>query len=239
MARTEAQKRASAKYNKDHTKLFTMRLQLNGDEDIMAYLDALPNKQGRVKDLIRADIARANSGKKEEEKKMKYQVNYTDPTTGANSPIDTITARAGYTAEDYIRDCNENADSDWCEMLHRGEVSLELIEPAPTWGGPFNMLPARLFNGTGLIHYHRLHQRSFGPRDFWRTVKGRGHAGQVPSRDFLRVAGFVWIPFDDDGFCLVFIAVVVLQEEDARYRVDLSGQHILLHQILEHSPRSF
>lgn len=65
MARTEAQKRASAKYNKDHTKLFTMRLQLNGDEDIMAYLDALPNKQGRVKELIRADIARANSGKKQ------------------------------------------------------------------------------------------------------------------------------------------------------------------------------
>lgn len=71
MARTEAQKRASAKYNKDHTKLFTVRLQLNGDEDIMEYLDALPNKQGRVKELIRADIARANSEKKEEETNMK------------------------------------------------------------------------------------------------------------------------------------------------------------------------
>ena len=59
---------------------------------------------------------------------MRYQVNYTDPATGANSPIDTITARAGYTAEDYIRDCDENADSEWCEMLHRGEVSLEPIE---------------------------------------------------------------------------------------------------------------
>jgi len=59
---------------------------------------------------------------------MKYQINYTDPTTGATSPIDTVDAYEGYTAEDYIRDCRENADEDWIEMLDAGTVSVELIE---------------------------------------------------------------------------------------------------------------
>lgn len=115
-------------YAQEHFRQIKFNLSDIYDKDIISHLDSVQNKQGYIKSLIRADIARANSGKKEEEQKMKYQVNYTDPTTGANSPIDTITARAGYTAEDYIRDCDENADSDWCEMLHRGEVSLELIE---------------------------------------------------------------------------------------------------------------
>ena len=59
---------------------------------------------------------------------MKYQINYTDPATGATSPIDTVDACEGYTAEDYIRDCRENADEDWIEMLDAGTVSVELIE---------------------------------------------------------------------------------------------------------------
>lgn len=108
MARTEAQKRASAKYNKDHTKLFTMRLQLNGDEDIMAYLDTLPNKQGRVKELIRADIARANSGKKEEEQTMKKIYDLRINSHGKAQPMSdgffasTAALVNGYNEADYI-----------------------------------------------------------------------------------------------------------------------------------------
>lgn len=58
----------------------------------------------------------------------KYQVNFTDSQTGATSAIDIITEKDGYTAEDYIRDCDANADSDYCDMLHSGEVTLEEID---------------------------------------------------------------------------------------------------------------
>lgn len=65
--------------------------------------------------------------KKEEEKNMtEWTVWYTDPETGASSPIDTITAPEDYTAADYIRDCAGNADDAWNEMLEAG--SIDLIE---------------------------------------------------------------------------------------------------------------
>lgn len=57
-----------------------------------------------------------------------YEVNLYDPTTGATSAIDTIKAPKGYTAEDYIRDCEKNADDAWNEMLAHGEVSLTEVE---------------------------------------------------------------------------------------------------------------
>lgn len=53
---------------------------------------------------------------------MNYEVNLT--VNGATSPIDTVKAREGYTAADYVRDCNMYADADWCEMLASGEVTL-------------------------------------------------------------------------------------------------------------------
>lgn len=59
---------------------------------------------------------------------MKYQVNYIDPKTRANSEIDTVEAPEGYTAADYIADCDENADAEWCEMLHVGTVTIDAIE---------------------------------------------------------------------------------------------------------------
>lgn len=57
---------------------------------------------------------------------IRYTVEYTDPSTGATSPVDTITAPEGYTAADYIRDCKANADDAWNEMLEAG--SIDLIE---------------------------------------------------------------------------------------------------------------
>lgn len=139
MAVSEAHKRASMKYDKENMRQIKFNLSLKYDQDVIAMLDSVPNKQGYIKELIRADIAaRANSKKEEPTMKetvsisqaatVRYQVEYTDPDTGATSPIDTINARAGYTADDYIRDCDENADSNWCEMLHRGTVTLQELD---------------------------------------------------------------------------------------------------------------
>ena len=58
----------------------------------------------------------------------KYEIDYTDPATGVTSPIDTQYAGEGYTAEQYIADCERNADEDWCEMLRNGTV--EVVEIA-------------------------------------------------------------------------------------------------------------
>ena len=57
----------------------------------------------------------------------KYEVNFTDYSTGATSPIDTVTKPDGYTAEQYIKDCKENADDEWNEMLKNGEVTITEI----------------------------------------------------------------------------------------------------------------
>lgn len=46
---------------------------------------------------------------------------------GAESPIDQIVTDAGYTAEQYVKDCEENSDPEWIEMLHSGEIILEEI----------------------------------------------------------------------------------------------------------------
>lgn len=56
----------------------------------------------------------------------KYQVNLTE-TTGATSAIDIITAADGYTAEQYVKDCNANADDDWCNMVNSGIITLEEV----------------------------------------------------------------------------------------------------------------
>lgn len=55
---------------------------------------------------------------------MKYQINYTDEN-GATTAIDTVVAGVGYTAEDYITGCKNNADAEWCEMLERGTVTVD------------------------------------------------------------------------------------------------------------------
>lgn len=73
-------------------------------------------------------MRQAAGDKEDKEMKKKYVVEYTDPKTGATSPIDNFTAEDGYTAEQYIKDCDSNADDEWCEMLHRGTVELVEVE---------------------------------------------------------------------------------------------------------------
>lgn len=57
MKTTEAQKRATAKYQAKNTRMFTLRLNLNTDMDIIEKLEQVESKQGYIKKLIRADIA--------------------------------------------------------------------------------------------------------------------------------------------------------------------------------------
>lgn len=59
---------------------------------------------------------------------VKYQIDFYDYSNGATSPIDTVDAQEGYTAEQYIADCEKNANEDWREMLRGGEVIVIAID---------------------------------------------------------------------------------------------------------------
>lgn len=48
-------------YDKSHTIKICLKLNLTHDADILAALEASGNKQGYIKSLIRADIAKLNS----------------------------------------------------------------------------------------------------------------------------------------------------------------------------------
>ena len=51
-----AQIRASAKYDKTHTKGIYLKFNKVTDKDILEKLETVKNKQKYIKDLIRADI---------------------------------------------------------------------------------------------------------------------------------------------------------------------------------------
>ena len=53
---TEAQKAATAKYDKENTKSVYLKLNKNTDSDILEKLEQVQNKQGYIKNLIRKDI---------------------------------------------------------------------------------------------------------------------------------------------------------------------------------------
>lgn len=59
MGETEAQKRARLKYESEHTTQIKLKLNRNTDADILEKLNSVPNKQGYIKELIRADIAKS------------------------------------------------------------------------------------------------------------------------------------------------------------------------------------
>lgn len=56
MKTTAAQSRASAKYDKAHTKGIYLKLNLETDKDIIEYLKDVDNVQGLIKELIRRHI---------------------------------------------------------------------------------------------------------------------------------------------------------------------------------------
>jgi predicted nucleotidyltransferase len=53
---TEAQKRASAKYDKANTRSVLLKFNTTNDADILTMLDEVENRQGYIKGLIRNDI---------------------------------------------------------------------------------------------------------------------------------------------------------------------------------------
>lgn len=58
MKTTDAQMRATAKYDKENTVRLSLKLNLNTDSDILAKLESVESKQGYIKALIREDIER-------------------------------------------------------------------------------------------------------------------------------------------------------------------------------------
>lgn len=60
---TEAQKRATQKYDKENTVQYHLKLNKNTDSDIIEFLDTLPielgGKQGFIKGLIRDYISQS------------------------------------------------------------------------------------------------------------------------------------------------------------------------------------
>lgn len=56
MANSEARLRANKKYDDANTRQIKIKLNLKTDADVLHALDSVPNKQGYIKALIRADI---------------------------------------------------------------------------------------------------------------------------------------------------------------------------------------
>lgn len=57
----------------------------------------------------------------------RYEVIYVEPEMRVASPVDVIYESENYTADDYIRDCMNNAEDDWCKMLLAGEIYLNKV----------------------------------------------------------------------------------------------------------------
>lgn len=53
---TEAQKRAAEKYDANNTIQIKLKLNKKTDADIIERLESIGNKQGYIKEIIRADI---------------------------------------------------------------------------------------------------------------------------------------------------------------------------------------
>lgn len=56
MATTDAQRRATAKYDAKATRHYHLKLNRKTDADVIAALDAAPSTQGYIKALVRANI---------------------------------------------------------------------------------------------------------------------------------------------------------------------------------------
>lgn len=57
----EKQNAYIAQWSKEHTKGIYLKLSKNTDADIISWLSNMTNKQGYIKELIRADIRAWNS----------------------------------------------------------------------------------------------------------------------------------------------------------------------------------
>ena len=61
---TEANKRASKKYDQRNTKMISVKLNKNTDADIFKHLENIENKQRYIKGLIRKEIKEEDESQK-------------------------------------------------------------------------------------------------------------------------------------------------------------------------------
>lgn len=59
---SEAQKRASQKYDAENTKQYKVKLNKRTDEDIMNQIKRLTTFQGYIKELVRKDMEKHQNG---------------------------------------------------------------------------------------------------------------------------------------------------------------------------------
>lgn len=59
---TNAQKKASAKYDKENAVVLTFKLNKKTDADILAALETVTNRNGFIKKIIREKIAESEKG---------------------------------------------------------------------------------------------------------------------------------------------------------------------------------
>lgn len=123
MGTSEAQRRAAQKYKKANTRQISFCFSNIYDADIISKLDAVESKQGYIKDLIRADIARANSGKKEEEKKMSKEISLDNgmhymSAAEAAEEIRRKEAEDGWPAKRQWEAIYNMMDAKLCEIVH-------------------------------------------------------------------------------------------------------------------------
>lgn len=55
---TEAQRKASASYDRKNTKMFTIKLNYNTDANLIAWLEVQPNVQGFIKRILNSELDR-------------------------------------------------------------------------------------------------------------------------------------------------------------------------------------
>ena len=60
---TDAQRRATAKYDAKNTKQYHLKLNTGTDADIIQWLEKVGNPQGYIKQLIREDMEGKTDGK--------------------------------------------------------------------------------------------------------------------------------------------------------------------------------
>lgn len=110
MSVSKAHTRASIKYNEANMRQVKFNFSMKYDTDILTYLDSLPNKQGYIKALIRADIA----AQQKKEETMQYTVDVAHFIEGKGytytETIETGTTTEIFTAEEYISRREENSE---------------------------------------------------------------------------------------------------------------------------------
>lgn len=95
-------------YSKENTRQIKFSFSLQYDADILEKLDAVPNKQGYIKSLIRADIARSAQNKEEKEMKKWYIID--DATTARGQIFDH------YTNTDDMDKALQLAQKEWNQL---------------------------------------------------------------------------------------------------------------------------